>query len=123
MTPDQLDRAAISLRAGDYNLLLGAAASLGSTNGDGSPLPLADQLRLELCALEGAKTGNSLQRIYQTLAAYAEADAYQIPDTKNFRDPHEDVRDNSKVPIIHLHGFAQRPQDGYSFLVKLTCKL
>jgi hypothetical protein len=69
LTPEQLDRLAASLRAGEYNLLLGAAASLGSTNSDGKPIPLADPYRLELCQLKGAKEGHSLQRIYQTLNA------------------------------------------------------
>ncbi|NYF31935.1 SIR2 family protein [Sphingopyxis sp. JAI108] len=69
LTPEQLDRLAASLRAGEYNLLLGAAASLGSTNADGKTLPLADAYRVELCKLKGAKEGHSLQRIYQTLTA------------------------------------------------------
>jgi hypothetical protein len=32
-----------------YNLLLGAGASFGAVGGDGKPLPLADQLRSDLC--------------------------------------------------------------------------
>ncbi|QIL02920.1 hypothetical protein G7078_09085 [Sphingomonas sinipercae] len=158
LTAEQLDRAAISLRAGDYNLLLGAAASLGSKNAGNVDLPLADPFRLELCKLKSAKTGHSLQRIYQTLtadevdqhvtarfsgsvpgpalralptfiwrriftlniddaleAAYATGQPYQLPATRNFRDAYEDVRDRSHVPIIHLHGFVQRPEDGYIF--------
>lgn len=158
MTPEQLDRAAISLKAGEYNLLLGAAASLGSKNAAKADLPLGDAFRLELCALKSAKTTHSLQRIYQTLdakeveehvtarfsgcipgpalrriptfiwrriftlniddaleAAYAAGDSYQIPSLKHFRDTYEDVRDRSEVPIIHLHGFTQRSNDGYIF--------
>jgi hypothetical protein len=158
MTPEQLDRAAISLRAGDYNLLLGAAASLGSMNAKGEDVPLAEPFKLELCKIKSAKTGHSLQRIYQTLtaeevekhvtqrfsgcvpgaalraiptflwrriftlniddaleAAYALGEPYQIPASRNYRDPYEDVRDRSHVPIIHLHGFVGQPQDGYIF--------
>jgi hypothetical protein len=48
-------------------------------------------------------------------AAYAAGEPYQTPAPKNYRDPYEDVRDRSHVPIVHLHGFAQRPQDGYIF--------
>lgn len=158
MTDEELNRLAISLRAGDYNLLLGAAASLGSRGGDNELLPLADDLRLNLCRLVGAKTSHPLQRVYQSLDtdqveeqitkrfsscragpalvgltsflwkrvytlnvddaledAYASGDPYQRLLVKNYRDPYEENRDNSQLPVIHLHGFAQRPEDGYVF--------
>jgi len=67
MTPEQLDMLARSLRSGQYNLLLGAAASLGSINGDGKPLPLAGGLIEELANLKNTKPTHSLQRLYQTL--------------------------------------------------------
>lgn len=158
MTSEELDRLAISLRAGDYNLLLGAAVSLGSQNGSGVDLPLGGQLRDELCDLKGAKKSNSLQRVYGLLseseitthiterfsgcvpgpalraipsfiwrriftlnvddaleAAYRTADAYQVPLVRNFPDLYDEARSNAEVPIIHLHGFTQRPNDGYVF--------
>ena len=69
MTKDEIIRAIVpGVRLGEYNLLLGAAASLGSTDADGSELPLADDFRLSLCALKKAKPTNSLQRIFGTLS-------------------------------------------------------
>jgi hypothetical protein len=158
VTPEQLDRLSVSLRAGEYNLLLGAAASLGSTNANGVDLPLGDAYRRELCILKGAKDSHSLQRIYQTLdadevakhvtqrfsgcnpgpvlraipafiwkriftlniddaleAAYVGGDPYQLPEVRNYRDSYEDVRDRSRVPIVHLHGYSQQPSEGYIF--------
>lgn len=155
---DQLDRAAASLRAGDYNLLLGAAASLGSANENSVPLPLGNEFRLELCKLKSASETHSLQRIYQALdsaevedhvtsrflncqpgpalralpkflwkriftlniddaleAAYSIGDPYQTPVIRNYRDTYEEVRERSSVPIIHLHGFVRKPEDGYVF--------
>ena len=149
---------ATSLKAGEYSLLLGAAASLGSVSGNGRDLPLADAYRIELCELKNAKTTHSLQRVYQTLdelevaeyvtarfshcapgpaikafpsfvwrriftlniddaveSAYADGDPYQIPSIRNYRNPYEESRDRTEVPIIHLHGFVGMPQDGYVF--------
>ncbi len=158
MTPEELDRLAISLRAGDYNLLLGAAVSLGSKNANGIDLPLGGELRDELCDLKGARKSNSLQRVYGLLdeseiathiterfvgcvpgpalqalpsfiwrriftlniddaleAAYGQAESYQTPLVRNFRDLYEEVRSNAEVPIIHLHGYARQPAEGYVF--------
>jgi hypothetical protein len=158
MTDEQMDRLAISLKAGEYNLLLGAAASLGSRGGDNHPLPLADDLRVHLCNLVGAKSSHPLQRVYQSLDsdqvereitgrfsgckagpaltgltgfiwkrvftlnvddafedAYASGDPYQRLIVRNYRDAFEETRDSASLPVVHLHGFAQRPQDGYVF--------
>lgn len=158
LSQDELDRFATSLRSGDYNVLLGAAASLGSTNGDGVELPLGNGLKDELCDLKGAKRTNSLQRVYQLLneeevtshitnrfsgckpgpalrsltsfiwkriftlniddaleAAYSTGEPYQRPIVRNYRDHYEEVRSSAEVPLIHLHGFTQRPSDGYVF--------
>jgi len=59
---------ASSLRAGQYNLLLGAGVSLDSTNSKGS-LPSAEQFRLDLCQLKGARKTSSLQRVFSTLTS------------------------------------------------------
>lgn len=67
MNSDELDRLTRSLRAGEYNLLLGAAASLGSVNGNRQPLPLASGLVAELAALKNTRPSHSLQRLFQTL--------------------------------------------------------
>ena len=66
---DIIDRIARSLREGQYNVLLGAAASLGSTNEHGDELPLSDSLRVRLCKLKSAKDATSLQRLYGTLTS------------------------------------------------------
>src|SRR5216684_1444330 len=62
-----LDAVAVSLRAGQYNLLLGAGVSLDSKNYKGENLPSADTFRLDLCKLKGANPRSSLQRVYSTL--------------------------------------------------------
>lgn len=64
----QFDQLSRSLRAGEYNVLLGAAASLGSLNRFAKAVPLSDDLRLSLCNLKGAKPSTSLQRVYGTLS-------------------------------------------------------
>ena len=158
ISSEQLDRLSTSLRAGEYSLLLGAAASLGSKNAAGQDIPLADDYRVELCTLKGAKTSHSLQRVYQTLdehevaknvtarfagcrpgpalkaipsfiwrriytlniddaleAAYAEGDPYQTLISRNYRDRYEEVYSRAEIPIIHLHGYVQKPEDGYVF--------
>lgn len=55
-----------SIRAGQYNLLLGAGVSLDSKNPKGF-LPSAEQFRLDLCQFKGARTSSSLQRVFSTL--------------------------------------------------------
>jgi len=56
-----------SFLSGEYNLLLGAGVSLDSTNGNGDLLPGAEQLRIDLCTLKGARKNSSLQRVFGTL--------------------------------------------------------
>lgn len=56
-----------ALRAGQYNLLLGAGASADSTNAFGA-LPIGDQFKDELCDLTGANRKHSLQRVYSLLS-------------------------------------------------------
>lgn len=38
--------------------------------------------------------------------------------TFNYVDPFEEIRDLTTVPIIHLHGWANRPEDKYIFDIK-----
>lgn len=154
----QFDQLARSIRAGEYNILLGAAASLGSMNRKAKALPLAEELRSSLCNLKKAKAATSLQRIYGTLtkddvenhiikpfegcqpgstlrsltgfmwrriftlniddaleAAYEDEDTYQELSVYNYKDIYEEVRDPTKVPAIHLHGFVKKPEDGFVF--------
>lgn len=42
----------------------------------------------------------------------------QKPVSLNYTDDYVDYQDRSIVPIIHLHGYAQRPEDGYVFDIK-----
>ena len=55
-----------SLKAGYYNLLLGAGVSRDSKNKKGL-LPSAEEIRQDLCTLKHARTTSSLQRLYATL--------------------------------------------------------
>ena len=55
-----------SLRAGHYNLLLGAGVSRDSTNRHGN-LPTGEGIRKHLCDLKGAHANSSLQRVFSTL--------------------------------------------------------
>ena len=55
-----------SLRAGHYNVLLGAGISRDSTNRHGN-LPSGEEIRKHLCDLKGAHSNSSLQRVYSTL--------------------------------------------------------
>ena len=66
-THDQKASLARSLRNDEYNLLLGAAASLGTKNHDGIDLPLAEQYRQYLCGITGASERTSLSRVYGLL--------------------------------------------------------
>jgi hypothetical protein len=63
---DTIASIASSIRAGQYNLLLGAGTSLDSTNAKGH-LPSAEQFRLELCQLKNARKTSTLQRVFSTL--------------------------------------------------------
>lgn len=158
LTPDQLDRLAISLRAGEYNLLIGAGISLGSIGGDAEDLPTGEELRQQLCSLKSAKSNASLQRVYGLLSeseistlitkrfsntipgpavrklptfawrriftlniddavenSYREIASMQDLVSLNYKDIFQENRDLGSVPIIHLHGYAKRPDDGYVF--------
>lgn len=68
ITDTQLDAFQSSLRAGQYNLLLGSGISLDSYNVRGR-LPDADQLRSELCTEKNANTNTTLQRVFPLLNA------------------------------------------------------
>lgn len=61
-----IDAIASSLKAGHYNLLLGAGASLDSENPRGR-LPSGNSFRSDLCKLKGARDNSPLQRVYATL--------------------------------------------------------
>ena len=60
------DSIAASLKAGQYNLLLGSGISRDSLNKHGL-LPSGETLRAELCRLKGARENSPLQRVYATL--------------------------------------------------------
>lgn len=57
---------ASTLKAGQYNLLLGSGVSLDSRNARGI-LPSANTFRTNLCRLKGARDSSPLQRVYSTL--------------------------------------------------------
>jgi hypothetical protein len=153
-----LNRLAASVRAGEYNLLIGAGVSLGSLGGDGRPLPTGKELTDELCKLKDVRSGTNLQRVFELLNdgevksqitdrfsnckpgpavlsipkfpwrriftlnvddalenAYKQGGALQDFTTKNYRDAFEESRELTDVPIIHIHGYAKKPSDGYIF--------
>ncbi len=56
-----------TLLAGGYNLLVGSGISLDSRNGRGELLRSAEQLRVDLCNLTGARATTSLTRAYALL--------------------------------------------------------
>jgi hypothetical protein len=153
-----------TLKAGQYNLLLGAGVSLDSFSSDQKrTLPGAGALRDELAAaMPGVRANSSLNRLYRTARQQDRVDelitnrfincvpgdtvkaitkfkwrriftlniddaleaAYDLvlngqkPRPLNFNDPYEELRDRSQVPIIHLHGFSKRSEDGYVFDIK-----
>lgn len=161
-------RIATGLRAGRYNLLLGAGASLDSQSGSKNPqyrgaLPGAGKLRADLSAiLPDIRSDSSLNRLYRHLSspqvqehitdrfsgctpgdtarkitefrwrriftlniddalenAYSQAKSpIQKSSSVNFVDSFFDNQDKSIIPIIHLHGFARKPSDGYVFDIK-----
>lgn len=152
------------LRAGRYNLLLGAGASHDSWQPDGQNLPLLSHLQADWSvALPGVKGSSSINRLYRSLKAQDlveelltsrvlgctagptnkaittfrwrriftlnvddaleqayEANPQRAQDFKvlNFNDEYEEIRDSSVVPIVHLHGFSRRSEDGYIFDIK-----
>lgn len=154
-----------SLKAGRYNLLLGAGVSLDSISGIPSEkCPSAGTLRNILQReLPDVRDGSSLNRLFRAMtdeqteslitkrfslcqpgpsveaitkfrwrriftlnvddaleAAYDKnkATALQSYVPFNYIDAYEDLRELDVVPIIHLHGWAQRPQDKYIFDIK-----
>jgi hypothetical protein len=66
--PEALASISSSLKAGQYNLLLGAGISLDSINGvSKKKLPSTNDFRLDLCRLKGARESSTLQRVFSTL--------------------------------------------------------
>lgn len=47
--------------------------------------------------------------------AYGSKNAYQDPEVLNYNDEYQEFRDLSRVPIVHLHGYVGREDDGYIF--------
>lgn len=64
---DQAQSVALSLRRGEYSLLLGAGISLDSRNALGDFLPSGDSFKKDLCALKGVSATTTLQRVYSSL--------------------------------------------------------
>ncbi|MBD9506775.1 SIR2 family protein [Ensifer sp. ENS10] len=71
---EQHDAFVSSLKAGQYNLLLGAGVSLDSENSIGK-LPSGTTLRDELCDLKGVSKNKSLQKVFALLSE-SEVDQY-----------------------------------------------
>ena len=67
LTSSEKAALAASVRAGDYNLLLGAGVSLDSTNGEGVGLLSGNALRRRLCEVTQLSETNSLQRAASAL--------------------------------------------------------
>ncbi len=53
---------------------------------------------------------DALERAYETQAL-----PIQISQPLNYNSEYRDVRDLRVLPIVHLHGFARQPGDGYVF--------
>ena len=66
ITDQQLDAFKVSLRTGQYNLLLGSGVSLDSHNARGA-LPCTETLRRDLCTFKNAHANTTLQRVFQLL--------------------------------------------------------
>jgi SIR2-like domain len=153
-----------ALKAGHYNLLIGAGASMDSPSGViGQKCPSAGMLQSLLQdALPKVRKGSSLNRLCRTMtpeqkdelitkrfsncrpgptvqaiaefrwkriftlnvddALESSYDSQELPVQNytvfNFNDAYESIRDLRTTPIIHLHGWAQRPRDGYIFDIK-----
>ncbi|MFN3815619.1 SIR2 family protein [Brevundimonas sp.] len=67
LQPDQKNALITSVRAGEYNLFLGAGVSLDSVGGNGEKLPSGGTLRDELATTTGMRASSSLQRAYSAL--------------------------------------------------------
>lgn len=48
-------------------------------------------------------------------AAYEDGTRYQDQVTRNYRDPLEEEQSRAIVPVIHLHGWTGRPEQGFIF--------
>ncbi|HTW51935.1 MAG TPA: SIR2 family protein [Stellaceae bacterium] len=81
ISPLQHDAFVSSLRAGHYNLLLGAGASVDASNNFGL-LPAGAAFKDTLCALKNVSVNYSLQRVYELLTP-PEIDKYV---TARFKD-------------------------------------
>ncbi|MGR9463232.1 P-loop NTPase [Rhizobium leguminosarum] len=66
ITDSQEESFVSALAAGQYNLLLGAGASMDSSNTMGL-LPTGEAFKDELCGVTGASTKHSLQRVFSLL--------------------------------------------------------
>ncbi len=162
------ERAAVigSVRAGDYNLFLGAGVSLDSRGGDGQLLPSSWDLQKVLAAANGLGEHTVLQRAFSALSAqqieeliskrfapckagasllqfpkflwkrtytlniddafensYESGASLQTPEPIHFSDPFSDIRDPSRLPVVHLHGWARTPERGYVFSRSQYAKL
>lgn len=153
-----------ALKAGQYNLLIGAGVSLDSPSGvKGENCPSAGTLQSLLQdALPRVRKGSSLNRLCRTMtddetdrlitqrfggckpgptvqaianfrwkriftlnvddALEAAYDNQALPvqgyTSFNYNDAYESIRDLRTTPIIHLHGWARQPEDGYIFDIK-----
>ncbi len=68
-TDPYIEKIAPSIRAGHYNLLIGAGVSLDSCNFSSAKVPGSEALKQQLCTLKGAKPASTLQRVFSTLTA------------------------------------------------------
>ncbi len=66
ISEDQHEAFRSALAAGQYNLLLGAGASMDASNKLG-PIPSGDVFKEDLCRATGASTKHSLQRVFSLL--------------------------------------------------------
>ncbi|ENN87545.1 hypothetical protein RHSP_44368 [Rhizobium freirei PRF 81] len=83
ITSSQHDAFISSLAAGQYNLLLGAGASMDSRNAFGL-LPSGESFKEELCGVTGAASKHSLQRVFSLLRE----DQIEPHVTKRFSECH-----------------------------------
>jgi SIR2-like domain len=81
LSEDQINLFAASIRNGEYNVLLGAGASLDAFNHKGEKLLSGNDLRVVLCNATGAKADTSLQLVYSILSP----DAVEREVTDRFR--------------------------------------
>ncbi|MBR0650729.1 hypothetical protein GXW78_13715 [Roseomonas terrae] len=82
-----------SVRAGEYNLFLGAGVSLDSHNSRNENLPTGTEFKHDLCKITGANIGSTLQRVFSGLTE----DKIEEHVTKRFENctPGETVK---KIP-------------------------